>query len=140
MFRLGALACFLGRSLAVFRPLGRPWALFRQGRVSPQFQNSHFCGCFALVPMQSRLIQHALRGHLLDWTYRNRKCEVISSRIRTVVWACGVPHNTTFVLQIYKQECGLYPHGTNLYLGFTSRNAICTRKVQICTSDLQAGM
>ena len=49
-------------------------------------------------------------------------------------------HGTTCVPRIYKQECDLYRHGTNLYLGFTSRNVICTRTVQICTSDLQAGM
>ena len=60
------------------------------------------------------------------------------------------------VPRIYKPECDLYQHSTNLYLCFISQNGfvparykfvplfykpkwICTGTVQICTSVLQAG-
>ena len=120
----------------------------RQGMVSPQFQNSHFCGCFALMPMQSRLIQQALRGHLLDWAYRNRKCEVISSRTRTVVWACGVGRLDMSQWLVRGHIASYLCLRLDLYLGFKSGNVICTHTVQhvylgftggnvICTHTVQ---
>ena len=37
-----------------------------------------------------------------------------------------VPARYAFVPRIYKRQCDLYRHGTNLYLGFTVRRVICT--------------
>ena len=37
-----------------------------------------------------------------------------------------VPARYACVPRIYKRQCSLYRHGTNLYFGFTVRRAICT--------------
>ena len=82
--------------------------------------------------------QTKTKPHINLYIYTNYRPDRIGEwrLLKAVCWRL----HTQFVLGIYTQEFALYPHAANLYLGFTSRNVICTRTVQICTSDLQAGM